>query len=75
MNKKEYIAKLKDYPSALTVSEVGRILRVSDKLVYRLIRDDSIAAVKVGRTYRIAKSNLIDYMRSRDRNTGKSFLC
>ena len=75
MNKREYATKLKDYPSALTVSEVGRILRVSDKLVYRLIRDDSIAAVKVGRTYRIAKSNLIDYMRSRDRSPQKTFLC
>ncbi|MBR5980348.1 MAG: helix-turn-helix domain-containing protein [Oscillospiraceae bacterium] len=75
MNKREYAAKLKDYPSALTVGEVSQILRVSDKLVYRLIRNESIAAVRVGRTYRIAKSNLIDYMRSRDRGPQKTFLC
>ena len=71
MNKKEYSAKLKDYPSALTVDEVSQILRVSDKLVYRLIKEESLAAVRVGRAYRIAKSNLIDYMR----NTQKTILC
>ena len=71
MNKKEYTAKLKDYPSALTVDEVSQILRVSDKLVYRLIKEDSLTAVRVGRAYRIAKSNLIDYMR----NTQKTILC
>ncbi len=60
-------------PAPHTVSEVSHILRVSDKLVYRLIRDDSIAAIKVGRTYRIAKSNLINYMRSRDRNSEPLF--
>ena len=75
MTKKEYAAKLKDYPSALTVGEVGQILRVSDKLVYRLIRDGSIAAIRVGRAYRVAKSNLIDFMRSRDKNTSGTILC
>ena len=45
---------LADYPDALTVDEVVSILRVSRKTVYELI--------KVGRSHRIAKENLIEFL-------------
>ena len=40
----------------------GTLLRVSMKTVYKLIKEKSLPAVKVGRENRIAKSQLIDYL-------------
>ena len=53
---------LADYPDALTVDEVVSILRVSRKTVYELIKKGRIKAVKIGRSHRIAKENLIELL-------------
>ena len=67
MDNREYVKALKNYPMALKVAEVAEILRISQALVYRLIKEEKIASVKIGRENRIAKTELICYMR-----TGKS---
>lgn len=67
MTKKEYEKSLCKYPTALTVAEVSEILRVSTKTVYKLIKEKSLPAVKVGRENRIAKSHLINYLRQIDK--------
>lgn len=66
MTKKEREKELRCYPGALTVAEVAEILRVSTKTVYKLIKEKTLPAVKVGRENRIAKSQLIDYLRQRE---------
>ena len=66
MTKKEHEKELRCYPVALTAAEVAEILRVSTKTVYKLIKEKSLPAVKVGRENRIAKSQLIDYLRQRE---------
>ena len=38
----------------LTVSEVAETFNVSTTLIYRLIRDEIIDAIKIGETYRIS---------------------
>lgn len=67
MTKKEYEKSLCKYPAALTAAEVAEILRVSIKTVYKLIKEKTLPAVKVGRENRIAKSHLIDYLRQIDK--------
>jgi len=62
MTKREKAKELKNYPDALTVSEVAEILRVSTKTVYKLINQEKIPAVKVGRAKRITKADLLDYL-------------
>ena len=62
MTKKEKAKDLNNYPDALTVSEVAEILRVSTKTVYKLINEEKIPAVKVGRAKRITKADLLDYL-------------
>lgn len=42
----------------LTVDEVATLLRCSPDTVYRLIRDDSLPAFRVGRRYRISSTLL-----------------
>ena len=66
MNKKEVEKQLTDYPMALTVKEAAEILRVSTKLIYRMIREKKLPATKVGREKRIAKCHLIHYLRAKE---------
>lgn len=42
----------------LTVAEVAKLLRVSNMTVYRLITNGELAAVRVGRSYRIREDDV-----------------
>jgi excisionase family DNA binding protein len=46
----------------LTVAEVAEMLRVSTMTVYRLIRTGELPAVRVGRSYRVKKTDLERYL-------------
>jgi len=46
----------------LTVNEVANILRVSNMTVYRLVKSGQIAAIRVGKNYRIKESDVNDYL-------------
>lgn len=69
MDNREYVKALKHYPMALTVKETAEILRVSTKLVYRMIHDKTIVSVKVGRENRIPKTELMLYMRGESKGS------
>lgn len=75
MTKKEHEKELCCYPAVLTAAEVAEVLRVSTKTVYKLIKEKSLPAVKVGRENRIAKSQLIDYLRQRERPSLNPKIC
>ncbi|MGH2769266.1 MAG: helix-turn-helix domain-containing protein [Actinomycetota bacterium] len=46
----------------LTVSEVARMMRVSNMTVYRLIRSGALKAVRVGNRYRLKESDVHKYL-------------
>lgn len=48
----------------LTVAEVAKLLRVSNMTVYRLISAGELAAVRVGRSYRIREDDVDRYLSS-----------
>ncbi len=58
-----YRSVLKDYPDILTVEEMSQALGVSTKTGYRLLRDNKIEHLRLGRTYRVPKTHLLTYMR------------
>ena len=58
-----YRSVLKEYPDILTVEEMSRALDVSTKTGYKLIRENKIECIKVGRSYRIPKAQLLSFMR------------
>lgn len=47
----------------LTVAEVARILRVSKMTVYRLVHSGELPAVRVGRSFRVSRRGVDDYLR------------
>lgn len=51
------------YPEVVEVDDLRKMLGgISRKLAYRLLTDKEIQAVKVGRTYKIPKICIIEYL-------------
>lgn len=48
----------------LTVQEVADLMRVSSMTVYRLIKSGELPAVRVGRSFRVAESDVDTYLAS-----------
>ena len=53
---------LNDYGDILTLNEFCEILKISENVAYRLIREKSISAFKVGRIYKIPKRAVESYI-------------
>ncbi len=49
----------------LTVDEVARVMRVSNMTVYRLIKSGQMAAIRVGKNYRIRRRDVERYLSDR----------
>jgi len=49
----------------LTVAEVAATMRVSNMTVYRLIKSGDLAALRVGKNYRIRESDVDRYLSTR----------
>lgn len=47
----------------LTVAEVAEIMRVSKMTVYRLVHAGDLAAMRVGRSYRVPERAVQEYLR------------
>ena len=54
----------------LTVQEVAGILRVSTMTVYRIIKANELPAVRVGRSFRVAKTDVTTYLAERYTQAG-----
>jgi excisionase family DNA binding protein len=54
----------------LTVAEVARHLRVSNMTVYRLVKSGQLAAVRIGRGYRIREDDVHRYLEQRYMDAG-----
>jgi excisionase family DNA binding protein len=55
---------LTDYPDVLNIEQLSRILGVSTKTIYNLLKNGYIECLKVGRSYRVPKIYLINYLGS-----------
>lgn len=64
------MAQLDSRPRFLTVAEVADLMRVSTMTVYRLIKAGDMAAVRVGRSYRIPDSEVDRYLEARFTQAG-----
>ena len=74
MDNREYSKALKHYSMSLTVKEVAEIMRVSTKLIYRMIHEGILIYVKIGREIRVPKTAVIAYMRGAP-NDSNSKMC
>jgi excisionase family DNA binding protein len=60
------VAVARDFEEPLlTVGEVAQIMRVSNMTVYRLIKSGQLAAIRVGKNYRIRRNDVQRYLTDR----------
>ena len=57
-----YKQLLRNYPDVLDVNQMCEILKISSKTAYSILQAGVIESLKVGRSYRIPKLNLIKYL-------------
>ena len=57
-----YCQMFATYPDVVSVTQLAQMLHISERLAYRLIRENQIACLKIGRTYKIPKINVIKYL-------------
>jgi excisionase family DNA binding protein len=58
-----YSVVFAQYPDVLDVKQIGALLGISTKTVYRLLREGTIDSLKVGREFRVPKVNIMKYIR------------
>jgi excisionase family DNA binding protein len=58
-----YRIVFKEYPDVMDVKQVSKLLGVSTKTVYKLIKDGSLSSLKIGREFRVPKVMLMKYMK------------
>lgn len=56
-----------DYDDILTVEELMEVLKIGKNTAYRLLNTGQIKSIKFGRTHRIPKSNVLDYIIQKSR--------
>jgi len=61
-NEQNSMAMFSDYPDVVSVEQVTEMLHIGQVLAYKLLKDGSIKARKVGRRYIIAKKNVIEFL-------------
>lgn len=57
-----YKLMLTEYPDLLTAEQVGAILGVSRQYVYGMINGGYIYGIKIGKSYKVSKIRLIEYL-------------
>lgn len=56
--------EVSEYPAILTVSQVQDILHISRTTAYKMIRSNEIKSLRIGRSIRIPKVCIMDYIQS-----------
>lgn len=51
-----------DYPDVVTVEQLSAMLGISTKTAYRLVKEKKIKSISIGRTYKIPKIFILDYL-------------
>ena len=70
MKRKEYMNMLKNYPDVLKIKEMCNALGgISTKTGYKLLRENKIESIKVGREYCITKISVVDFLMRKNKTT------
>ena len=60
--KENYEIMFTTYPDLVNIKQLTKMLGIGITLAYRLVKNNTIKAIKVGREYKILKVNVINYM-------------
>lgn len=60
--KEIYQLMFTSYPDVVNINQLKDMLGIGITLAYRLVKQKSIKSIKVGREYKIPKTNVISYL-------------
>lgn len=60
--KENYEMMFTSYPDLVDITQLKEMLGIGITLAYKLVRNNTIQALKVGRQYKIPKRNIISYL-------------
>ena len=58
----------KQYPDVVTVGQLCKMMNIGKNTAYDLVNRNVIKSVKIGRIYKIPKTNIIRYLKSTKQN-------
>lgn len=70
VKRKEYMNMLKEYPDVLKIKDMCEVLGgISTKTGYKLLRENKIESIKVGREYCVSKISIVDFWMKKNKTT------
>ncbi len=66
--KEPYQTMFTSYPDLVDIIQLKEMLGIGITLAYRLVKNNQIPALKIGRQYKIPKINIIDYVTVQNKN-------
>lgn len=54
------------YKDVVNIEQLAEMLGIGITLAYRLVKQNTIKSIKIGRQYKIPKSNVIAYLNQKD---------
>lgn len=64
MTERAYQAILSAYPDVMDITDVSDALHISTKTCYKLLHEEKLLGIRVGRAYRMPKIHVIQYLLS-----------
>ena len=58
----ENVELFTDYPDVVGTEELSEMLGVNKCLIQRLLRENKIPSIRIGRLFKVAKVDVIDYV-------------
>ena len=55
-----------DYPEMMSINDIKNALRIGRSTAYNLVRSGEIRSFKIGSTFRVPKTFLIDFVENTD---------
>lgn len=65
-NLKQNYTMFATYKDVVNVEQLAEMLGIGITLAYRLVKQNTIKSIKIGRQYKIPKSNVIAYLNQKD---------
>lgn len=60
--KENYQVMFTSYPDVVNVNQLKEMLGIGITLAYRLVKQNTIKSLKIGREYKIPKTNIISFL-------------
>jgi len=54
-----------EYPDVVGIEDLCKMLGIGQKLTYRILRENKIPSLRIGREYKIAKIDVINFILQR----------